>query len=241
MRLICNLLALLALALAADAWIFDSITKAFIKPGPEASSDGVSPAISVEEALMAAQAATDSPDLATAFRTNPDGISTSHVRDPKGEKRAKRVYKTPDKLPLVALFRRVTELFVGNPLVQVGAAASVIVLLIFAYKTMVLSARAARIERKRDDRRERIQQRKREKEPQKAVPADVPRQRPKAGAPTATSSKLKAKAGQQLEPDEVKQIIQQRRERALAKKQVPGIKQQLTPKRKTLQIDTAAE
>ena len=32
----------------------------------------------------------------------------------------------------------------------------------------------------------------------------------------------KATPGQQLAPDEVKQIIQQRRERALAKKQVPG-------------------
>ena len=89
----------------------------------------------------------------------------------------------------------------------------------------------------------------------------------------------KATPGQQLAPDEVKQIIQQRRERALAKKQVPGaaltigfiglslkcllvsrwtvsfffftrhpklntnagIKQQLTPKRKSLKIDTAAE
>jgi len=246
MRLSRGILTLLVLLCAADGSIFDTLTKAFIKGPSDGETEGAG--LGVKEALMAAQAAADAPDLATAFRNNPDGISTSHVRDPKGEKRAKRIYKTPDQLPLVKFFRRTYEVINESPLVQVGVCATATVLLICVYQSIMLSAKAASIERKRDNRKERIQQRKRDKQPQEEEPKTATKSATNKAKAASTASaagggKLKPKAtpGQQLAPDEVKQIIQQRRERALAKKQVPGIKQQLTPKRKSLKIDTAAE
>ena len=60
----------------------------------------------------------------------------------------------------------------------------------------------------------------------------------KLAASAPRNKAVAPKKGQQLEPDEVNKIIQERRKRAQAKKAVPGIKQPLTAKRKVLQIDT---
>ena len=59
-----------------------------------------------------------------------------------------------------------------------------------------------------------------------------------ASVPRNKAAGQKKLVGQRLEPEEVNKIIKERRERAQAKKSVPGIKQPHTTKRKGLKIDT---
>lgn len=104
----------------------------------------------------------------------------------------------------------------------------------------LLCAAASEIELNQELRKQRIRERKQAKlktQEEESVPPkksaaskSAPLVKPLVVTAAVDSKK---NAGKQLQPDQVKEIIKQRREKAMAKKSVPGIKQSLTTKRKT--------